>query len=280
MITHKKTWKCIRRSACAFTILSVALLSSACKRQQEVIDLSGARSVPTETVQSASAPESVDSADSLTLDTAETTADASSTKKGIHVMMETYMNNKIFIQYPVIQDLNDDDRTASANELLKNNALSILGGWGINEAKDTLELTCKVVSADQSRLTVIYRGYCYPNQASYPSNLFLTNTVDLTEISDIRLSDYADPVQLADYVMSDGVVLSGVNQADQPAILEFLKNTDREQNVALLANADFGGTNGFPGCFSYESNGEIYIMLPVTHELGDYVTVVYTPEDK
>lgn len=264
MITHKKTWKCIRRSACAFTILSVALLSSACKRQQEVIDLSGARSVPTETVQSASAPESVDSADSLTLDTAETTADASSTKKGIHVMMETYMNNKIFIQYPVIQDLNDDDRTASANELLKNNALSILGGWGINEAKDTLELTCKVVSADQSRLTVIYRGYCYPNQASYPSNLFLTNTVDLTEISDVRLSDYADPVQLADYVMSDGVVLSGVNQADQPAILEFLKNTDREQNVALLANADFGGTNGFPGCFSYESNGEIYIMLPVT----------------
>ena len=280
MITHKKTWKCIRRSACAFTILSVALLSSACKRQQEVIDLSGARSVPTETVQSASAPESVDSADSLTLDTAETTADASSTKKGIHVMMETYMNNKIFIQYPVIQDLNDDDRTASANELLKNNALSILGGWGINEAKDTLELTCKVVSADQSRLTVIYRGYCYPNQASYPSNLFLTNTVDLTEISDVRLSDYADPVQLADYVMSDGVVLSGVNQADQPAILEFLKNTDREQNVALLANADFGGTNGFPGCFSYESNGEIYSLLPVTHELGDYVTVVYTPEDK
>ena len=190
------------------------------------------------------------------------------------------MNNKIFIQYPVIQDLNDDDRTASANELLKNNALSILGGWGINEAKDTLELTCKVVSADQSRLTVIYRGYCYPNPASYPSNLFLTNTVDLTEISDVRLSDYADPVQLADYVMSDGVVLSGVNQADQPAILEFLKNTDREQNVALLANADFGGANGFPGCFSYESNGEIYIMLPVTHELGDYVTVVYTPEDK
>ncbi len=290
MTTYKKTWKHIRRSACAFTILSVALLSSACKRQQEVIDLSGARATPAPASTVQAAPEGADSASGLMLDTPQMTTGSSDSsavsdsaapaKKGIHALMETYMSNKVFIQYPVIQDLNDADRAAAANALLKENALSILAGWGLNESKDTLELTCKVLSADQSRITVLYRGYCYPSQASYPTNLLFTNTIDLTKVSNVRLNDYADPVLLTDYILSDNVVLSGVSQEEQPEILDFLKSTDRDQDIEFFRNADFSGNGSFPQCFSYESDGDIYLIIPVAHALGDYVTVIYTPEEK
>lgn len=195
-------------------------------------------------------------------------------------MMETYMNNKVFIQYPVVQDLNDADRTAAVNALLKENALSILAGWGLNEAKDTLEMTCKVISADQSRIIVTYKGYCYPNQAAHPTNFFLTNTVDLSKISNVRLKDYADPSLLADYVCSDNVVLSNANPANQTEILDFIKSVSKDQYIDLFENADFGGTAGFPDSFSYESDGDIYVTIPVAHALGDYVTVIYTPENK
>lgn len=283
MTTHKKTIKRLRCCACVFTIASIALLSTGCKRKQEVIDLSGAR---TSTVQAPSessmeyVEESKDSASSLTLDTPEMNTDNSPSEKGIRAMMETYMNNKVFIQYPVVQDLNDADRTAAVNALLKENALSILAGWGLNEAKDTLEMTCKVISADQSRIIVTYKGYCYPNQAAHPTNFFLTNTVDLSKISNVRLKDYADPSLLADYVCSDNVVLSNANPANQTEILDFIKSVSKDQYIDLFENADFGGTAGFPDSFSYESDGDIYVTIPVAHALGDYVTVIYTPENK
>ena len=283
MTTHKKTIKRLRCCACVFTIASIALLGTGCKRKQEVIDLSGAR---TSTVQAPSessmeyVEESKDSASSLTLDTPEMNTDNSPSEKGIRAMMETYMNNKVFIQYPVVQDLNDADRTAAVNALLKENALSILAGWGLNEAKDTLEMTCKVISADQSRIIVTYKGYCYPNQAAHPTNFFLTNTVDLSKISNVRLKDYADPSLLADYVCSDNVVLSNANPANQTEILDFIKSVSKDQYIGLFENADFGGTAGFPDSFSYESDGDIYVTIPVAHALGDYVTVIYTPENK
>ena len=36
----------------------------------------------------------------------------------------------------------------------------------------------------------------------------------------------------------------------------------------------------FPKVFSYEAGGDIFVAIPVPHELGDYVLVKYSPATK
>ena len=36
----------------------------------------------------------------------------------------------------------------------------------------------------------------------------------------------------------------------------------------------------FPQAFSYEKDGDIYLIVPVSHAAGDYALVKYSPETK
>ena len=40
------------------------------------------------------------------------------------------------------------------------------------------------------------------------------------------------------------------------------------------------GLEGFPQAFSYENEGTIYISVPVSHAIGDFAIVSYTPDTK
>ena len=174
----------------------------------------------------------------------------------------------------------DNSVKPEINDHLKDNALSILKAWEIDEAKDTLNITCKVLSATKNRITVRYDGNVMTDGGIHPTAIFYTNTLSLSSGSDIGLSYLADPATLASYVLSDDCTFPETDAETAAAAKTFLKESDQSYYTALFQNADFPYQETFPECFSYEYEGSIYFSLPVAHALGDYILAVYTPENK
>lgn len=266
--------------------LGTACLATGCKKKHDKIDMSGSQAAES-TVQTAPVPTTAaeretnpDISIEPGIENAQsqgTSAGGSATAFSLSVKTDTYQNAGISIQYPVISD---DSVKASINDHLKENALSILKAWEVDEAKDTLNVSCKVLSATKNRITVRYEGSYMPEGGAHPTTVFYTNTVNLSSGSDIGLSYLADPATLASYVLSDNCTFPEADAETVAAAKTFLKEEDASYYTSLFQNADFPFQATFPECFSYEYEGAIYFSLPVPHSLGDSILAVYTPENK
>lgn len=266
--------------------LSTACLATGCKKKHDKIDLSGSQSSEG-TVQTAPASTTIaetESSSNITIEPGIENAQSQGTSAGgsaaalsLSVQTDTYQNGNISIQYPVISD---NSVKAGINEHLKENALAILKAWEIDEARDTMNITCKILSATKNRITVRYDGSVMTDDGMPPTAVFYTNTVNLSSGSDIGLSYLADPATLASYVLSDDCTFPEADAETIAAAKTFLKEENPAYYTGLFQNADFPYQGTFPECFSYEYEGSVYFSLPVPHALGDYILAAYTPENK
>lgn len=266
--------------------LSTACLATGCKKKHDKIDLSGSQASEG-TVQTAPASTTIaetESSSNITIEPGIENAQSQGTSAGgsaaalsLSVQTDTYQNGNISIQYPVISD---NSVKAGINEHLKENALAILKAWEIDEARDTMNITCKILSATKNRITVRYDGSVMTDDGMPPTAVFYTNTVNLSSGSDIGLSYLADPATLASYVLSDDCTFPEADAETIAAAKTFLKEENPAYYTGLFQNADFPYQGTFPECFSYEYEGSVYFSLPVPHALGDYILAAYTPENK
>ena len=101
-----------------------------------------------------------------------TAADESSESEGSSsfsgVTVDTYSSNNISIEYPSVSDSLSSNASA-VNELLKNNALSVISAYGIDEASDSLSVDCKIISANKQRLTAVYTGELSVSGGAHPT---------------------------------------------------------------------------------------------------------------
>jgi len=206
---------------------------------------------------------------------------------GITAALHTYKDGNVSIQYPAVSGLEDGAMEEKINDLLKSNALEILKAYSVNVEKDSLSLTAKVNSVDRKRVTVIYTGLFSGDGAAHPVNVFFTNTVDMSLAKDIRLTDYADPNALAEYIRSDDCLLYDASPELAKALIPYFVQASMDTYAKMFQNADFpleaassGNTPAFPESFSYEDSGTIIISIPVPHSLGDFALIKYTPETK
>ena len=107
--------------------------------------------------------------------------------------------------------MDDTSKKDKINELLKANALSFIKANDIDEANDTLDIKCKVISVDRKRLTATYTGTLSAKGAAHPVNLFYSNTVNLLQAQNLGLDDFTDAYTMAGYVLSDDVKFSGIS---------------------------------------------------------------------
>lgn len=273
--------------------LATACLATGCKKKHDKIDLSGSQAAES-TVQTAPATTTASEENSSENQTAQeitiepaiehaagqsqgTSAGGSATASSLSVKTETYQNGNVSIQYPVISD---SSVNAEINAHLKENALSILKAYEIDETKDTVTITCKILSATKNRITVRYEGDCAGPDSMHPTAVFYTNTVNLSSGADIGLSQLVDPSTLAAYVLSDDCTFPEADAEIAAAAKEFLASMDQAYYTDLFQHADFPYSGTFPECFSYEFEGSVYVSLPVAHAIGDYILAVYTPENK
>ena len=200
----------------------------------------------------------------------------------VSASIETYTSGKVTIQYPVVDQMDDASKKDRINELLKANALSVIKANDIDEASDTLDIKCKVISADRKRLTATYTGLLTAKGAAHPVNMFYSNTVNLLQVQNLGLDDFTDAYTMAGYVLSDDVKFSGISSDVEAEVLSYRSSLDLDSLTAVFNSADFplSSESQWPESFSYEKQGNIYFSLPVPHALGDYVLVAFDPATK
>ena len=199
------------------------------------------------------------------------------TKNQVKTSLTTYTSGKVSIQYPVVENL---DNASDINDLIKKNALSIIDGYDIDEAKDTLNIQCKVMAADRSRITLTYTGALTVSGGAHPSNVFYTNTIDVRNASSLDLPYLTDPAVLADYVLSADCVYQNSSPELKSSMVQINAGRNKTYYTNLFSKADFPYDGSFPESFSYEYEGDIYVSIPIPHAAGDYVIAIFTPENK
>lgn len=289
--SNRSRRRLLRPAAACLMALTAVCLISGCGKKNEKIDLSSTHTTAAETMAPSSSPKETESSAGITLEpgidnavnsNSGTSASgngsgAAVTKNQVKTSLTTYTSGKVSIQYPVVENL---DNASDINALIKKNALSIVDAYDIDEANDTLNIQCKVISADRSRIILTYTGSLTVSGGAHPSNLFYTNTIDVRSASSLDLPYLTDPAVLADYVLSADCIYQNTSPELKSAMAQINAGRSKAYYTDLFSKADFPYDGSFPESFSYEYEGDIYVSIPVSHAAGDYVIAIFTPENK
>jgi len=212
-----------------------------------------------------------------------TTADKkSSSKSSVTENAQSYSKDKSKISYPKLSGINSKIES-SVNKAIEDNAKLALDSFTSN-AGSTAELKYNVKNQSRNRMSIVYTGTLKTGNES--KKIIFTNNINLDTGESIGLTDFADPLTIANYILSDDVELENATNTQAAGFAEYKKNLTVDTLKALLEDADFplikknDVNEGFPKLFSYESGGDIFIAMPLSHELGDYVLVKYSPSTK
>lgn len=212
-----------------------------------------------------------------------TTADKkSSSKSSVTENAQSYSKDKSKISYPKLSGI-DSKIESSVNKAIEDNAKLALDSFTSN-AGSTAELKYNVKNQSRNRMSIVYTGTLKTGNES--KKIIFTNNINLDTGESIGLTDFADPLTIANYILSDDVELENATNTQAAGFAEYKKNLTVDTLKALLEDADFplikknDVNEGFPKLFSYESGGDIFIAMPLSHELSDYVLVKYFPSTK
>lgn len=212
-----------------------------------------------------------------------TTADKkSSSKSSVTENAQSYTKDKSKISYPKLGGI-DSKIESSVNKTISDNAKLALDSFTSNSGS-TAELKYNVKNQSRNRMSIVYTGTLKTGNES--KKIIFTNNINLDTGESIGLTDFADPLTIANYILSDDVELENATNSQAAGFAEYKKNLTVDTLKALLEDADFplikknDVNEGFPKLFSYESGGDIFISIPLSHELGDYVLVKYSPSTK
>ena len=282
------------------TILALPVISAGCKSKDTsdlksimTTEANGAMSPTTTAAEGANgamspttiAPTS-DSKESSSAETksgkATTAEKKSSSKSSVTENAQSYSKDKSKISYPKLNGI-DSKIESSVNKAIEDNAKLALDSFTSN-AGSTAELKYNVKNQSRNRMSIVYTGTLKTGNES--KKIIFTNNINLDTGESIGLTDFADPLTIANYILSDDVELENATNTQAAGFSEYKKNLTVDTLKALLEDADFplikknDVNEGFPKLFSYESGGDIYISIPLSHELGDYVLVKYSPSTK
>ena len=283
------------------TILALPVISAGCKSKDTsdlksimTTEANGAMSPTTTAAEGANgamspttiAPTS-DSKESSSL--AETKSDKtttaekkSSSKSRVTENSQSYSKDKSKISSPKLSGI-DSKIESSVNKAIEDNAKLALDSFA-SSAGSTVELKYNVKNQSRNRMSIVYTGTL--KSVNESKKIIFTNNINLDTGESIGLTDFADPLTIANYILSDDVELENATNAQAAGFAEYKKTLSVDTLKALLDDADFplikknDVNEGFPKLFSYESGGDIFIAIPLSHELGDYVLVKYSPSTK
>ena len=283
------------------TILALPVISAGCKSKDTsdlksimTTEANGAMSPTTTAADGANgamspttiAPTS-DSKESSSLaekksDKTTTAEKKSSSKSSVTENAQSYSKDKSKISYPKLSGINSKIES-SVNKAIEVNAKLALDSFA-SSAGSSVELKYNVKNQSRNRISIVYTGTLKTGNES--KKIIFTNNINLDTGESIGLIDFADPLTIANYILSDDVELENATNSQAAGFTEYKKTLTVDTLKALLEDADFplikknDVNEGFPKLFSYESGGDIFIAIPLSHELGDYVLVKYSPSTK
>ena len=211
-----------------------------------------------------------------------TTEKKASSKSGVTENAQSYSKDKSKISYPKLGGINSKIES-SVNKAIEDNAKLALDSFS-SSVGSTVDLKYNIKNQSRNRISIVYTGTVKTGNES--KKIIFTNNINLDTGESIGLTDFADPLTIANYILSDDVVLENASNSQAAGFAEYKKTLSVDALKALLEDADFplikknDVNEGFPKMVSYESGGDIFISLPISHELGDYVLIKYSPSTK
>ena len=186
-----------------------------------------------------------------------------------------YELGTVNIKYPVIlvEGHEQDVYTSihAINEIIKDDALSILTDYSINDGTDSVNVDYSIFIDGDGNISVkfsgdaMYSGAAHPSVILYTSNVNVYSKTRFKPISDDKLSQIAAYFEVGkDYeVCSD--------EADiKEAVEEYLREYDMSMLASELNNMDFDDDGQIPYTYSYQDEDGVYIIISVPTAIGQY----------
>ena len=192
----------------------------------------------------------------------------------------TYTKNNISINYPVLLGMTDDAVAQWANDELYKDACSIIDLYEVDLDKDTLTVDYEVSVIYRSEFSLVYTGTLVRGGGNGEAiKIRLSDDLDLSEKKHVRLSDRLSAAKLSKAVLETGEYTILSKNFDEATLKEYLTKQPESFYTDLLSSADFGGSEA-PSGFSYNSMGNVAIIIPVPHMFGDYAEISIKQQTK
>lgn len=191
---------------------------------------------------------------------------------GYKVESSKYSYKDINVIYPSIKGLESGDTQKVINELLKEEALSLVTIMEKNKDVLNYELDYSVVFQDNNFMSIIFTGYRYMDGAPYPVDVFYSTNVDLHNAKKLVLGDM---VLIDENFVNLYIQYLGVDKGDEMKnfACEYLVNSLSTDNLEEgFAKADMlYGSSVY--VYSYFTGIDIGLSWEVPHSVGDHVEV-------
>lgn len=186
-----------------------------------------------------------------------------------------YELGTVNIKYPVIL-VEGQEQVAytsihAINEIIKDDALSILTNYSINDGTDSVNVDYSIFIDGDGNISVKFSGDAMYSNAAHPSVLEYTSNVNVYSgtrfkpISDDKLSQITAHFEVGkDYeVCSDETDI-------KEAVEDYLREYDMSMLASELNNMDFDDDRQTPYTYSYQDEDGVYIIISVPTAIGQY----------
>lgn len=191
----------------------------------------------------------------------------------------TYTVNNVTINYPVIVGMSDTDMQEWANKELYEDAMSIIDLYNVDTETDTLTIDYEVSVIYRSEFSLVYTGTLQQADSKNEISIRLSDDLDLSQQKHIRLSDRLSAAKLTSAILESGDYTVLSTNFDEETLREYLASQSEDFYASLIQTADFGGSEA-PVGFSYNSMGNVAVIIPVPHMFGDYAEISIVQQTK
>jgi len=186
---------------------------------------------------------------------------------------EVIQEENVDIRYPQFRDMKNEKVMSLWNESIKEAAITNYREAGITE----YTLNYEIASQNAGIVSMVLRGNCNYAGAAYPYDFEATFNFDLTTGKNLRLADYRNLEELADY-LKNGYGYRTLNEdISKEVIDEYLQNDFTDDYVKLLENYDYdlSNSNLIPTGYSYIKDDQtLVLVIEVNHAMGDYLEIL------
>lgn len=174
----------------------------------------------------------------------------------------------ISVTYPQVEGLANAAAQQAINDTIDKTVQQAIADMG---KEDTYSLTFEVMTQDEQTLSLVMKGGLYYQGSAHPAAFAYTYNFDLATGQNHSLMAGRDPAMIAQAVQDGKITILNGDEEMKGYILEYLTQVLAPETLnAAMVQADNGAADGV---MTFMKDGQLCLVLPVTHALGDYCLV-------
>ena len=174
----------------------------------------------------------------------------------------------ISVDYPQVEGLANAAVQQTINDTIDQAVQNAIADIG---REDTYSLNFEVMTQDEQTLSLVMRGGFYYQGAAHPAAFAYTYNFDLATGQNYSLMAGRDPAMIAQAVQDGKITILNGDEEMKGYILEYLTQVLAPETLGVaMVQADNGAADGV---MTFMKDGQLCLVLPVTHALGDYCLV-------